>query len=1417
MAHPARHRIAEVIVRSTDGAERRGSGYLVSHNQVLTAAHVVESAASIGVWLGVAASLEPLRGQSVDPARVLLFIDADLALLPVTSESVAADSPPLLGVLERNESAAVHAVAVGCPRFKLRPAPGRSGVQLREVHYALGRIEPGSNVKTGTLEFSVLAGVPSDLEPDLHSPWEGMSGAAVFASSRVIGVVGQHELREADGTLTIRPIAAALERVAEADRWWAALPRPAGAASALDIVKEPTERQLVVGRAQRAARAVAAPVLVAREEEIKWLTAFAVGDERFLWLEGPAFSGKTALLAWVVLHPPEDVDVAACFLRRTTGDADARYLIDVLSRQLSVHADRPHMPTSHPSAERDELLDLLDDAAAAAAQRGRRLLVVVDGLDEDQTAEPGLMIASWLPDQENLPGNVRLLVASRTGVDVPLAPDHALRRCRAGLAPSATAAGLERAAGLELAVARQRGGLLYPVLGTLAAGVGDWTLTELTAALRDQVAHDVLGVEILDTLRSSLSRTVAMDVVDGQAVHIAFAHAALLDEARRLYADDLPTLREVVLKWCHAALLRAESGAALPRYVQRHYVEQLSVQAGWTPLWFDLLRPSWRDHHDASASTYLPLRDDLRRLEGAARAVGLPALVARAAAKAVLAGTSGEIETMSSELAAALVRAGRWSTARALEYLARLENRDERAMAIGVVAPVLGGEAAESALTLYFGLGGHSDDERGCAALGIASLLAAAGDAVRLREFVRSQDNLGASEAGNAAIGALAGVAGQELSYMLQTVAESASALRGLAKGQLARRLGALDGDTRARVEVNLGRSLGRFILDLLEVDLDVTPRVGGALAIALPCLGRDEQLTALERAVWSAIDQWGESELLARVAPYTPLELHELVDSRSAVLAADDWLNLPDRGLVAAGLLRGAEASRRQRLLAELHTGKFVFVSVDDEHEFVRRLAAGGLSVEVLARIKARAADGASGHTTAQSVAVVAPHLPAERLPEALSLCETLEPTWRSRGRAALNVRALEVGRDDLLDLSASRSSDAEQILRLMLEPGPAPGTPEDPWLRSAFTIQLASRGEMSAARCADLLLASLPFMALTEVAAVIRLLPLVEGDAASIIGLVSPERGPLDSGRFVRDVLRAVAERQGIRAIWRSVESGDSQFRLHAATACGYELATDNPERFRRMLDQHPYPTQITAALAAHLGDSERALDQVCEQLSVGELGEGQIDGLRVLEALPPGLRTVVLERVLNDDYLTGRRGYVSDYEWAMTRLSRLAHSLSLRQVDLVEEAIPSGMGSGPRSTLRAALARRRAALQDLDGFERTWRTIASTELRARTLFVALGRYPDPQLPRWLDLSLSFDPRIFSGLRALLWSLGANRFNQLPPALAAEMAGSWLDVATYKQPGEFFTDLLGLVPLLGVATGVDVAQELRAYLVTV
>ena len=331
MDHPAQARVAEIMVAriGRTGEERtQGSGYLVSPGWVLTACHVVADAASVGVWLGAPPELVSQAGVAVDVGRVLTVPAADLALLPLGRPAPdPLGEPALFGRLDRDPGPPVPVAAAGCPRFKLRPAPARPGVLLRELDYAIGSIAALSDAKTGRFAFVVDVAPGLDPEPDKHSPWEGMSGAAVWASGRLIGVIGQHHPQEGLATLTVCPVEQLFGCAPEdqLEAWHAALPQLPATAGNLWLATPPTVRKIVEARARQAAEAFSPRVLIGRGAELAALEEFTASDMRWRWIQGDAFAGKTALLAWFALHPPERVDVAACFLRRASGDDTAEY------------------------------------------------------------------------------------------------------------------------------------------------------------------------------------------------------------------------------------------------------------------------------------------------------------------------------------------------------------------------------------------------------------------------------------------------------------------------------------------------------------------------------------------------------------------------------------------------------------------------------------------------------------------------------------------------------------------------------------------------------------------------------------------------------------------------------------------------------------------------------------------------------------------------------------------------------------------------------------------------------------------------------------------------------------------------------------------------------------------------------------
>ncbi|AWW38915.1 effector-associated domain 2-containing protein [Streptomyces cadmiisoli] len=218
-------RAAEVLVRAAgpDPARgRRGSGYRVGPAFVLTAAHVVRTGGPPPDEVRVRFEADRADEWTAAARVVLASEKADVALLEITGpvppgvHAVPA-GPPAYGAVPDTDDL-LPCSALGFPRFKLREDRMRrlddgSPSQYRDSCHATGMISVLSNRREGTLELAV--GPPSaDPEPD-RSPWEGMSGAAVWHDGTLVGLVSAHHRTDGLGRL-------AAVRV---DRWYDLLPR----------------------------------------------------------------------------------------------------------------------------------------------------------------------------------------------------------------------------------------------------------------------------------------------------------------------------------------------------------------------------------------------------------------------------------------------------------------------------------------------------------------------------------------------------------------------------------------------------------------------------------------------------------------------------------------------------------------------------------------------------------------------------------------------------------------------------------------------------------------------------------------------------------------------------------------------------------------------------------------------------------------------------------------------------------------------------------------------------------------------------------------------------------------------------------------------------------------------------------------
>ncbi|MFE3195487.1 hypothetical protein ACFXHA_41250 [Nocardia sp. NPDC059240] len=220
--------------------------------------------------------------------------------------------------------------------------------------------------------------------------------------------------------------------------------------------------------------------LIDRAAELAELAEFCAGEESYVWWQAGPWAGKTALMSWFALHPPAGVRVVSFFITsRLAAQDDHHAFTDAVLEQLSALLPDQADAVTHATGNRDSVrMHLLELAAQRAAEDGGRIVLLVDGLDEDR-GRPS--IASLLPKRPG-PG-LRVIVAGRENPGLPLdvVPVHPLHDCsRRELDPAATAFDIRRAARLEL-------------LGLLDRSVVDQEVLGLVTA-----AHGLTGSEIED-------------------------------------------------------------------------------------------------------------------------------------------------------------------------------------------------------------------------------------------------------------------------------------------------------------------------------------------------------------------------------------------------------------------------------------------------------------------------------------------------------------------------------------------------------------------------------------------------------------------------------------------------------------------------------------------------------------------------------------------------------------------------------------------------------------------------------------------------------------------------------------------------------------------------------------------------------
>ena len=517
----------------------------------------------------------------------------DLAVVTISEDATAGREcePARFGRIS-DCAASLVVEAFGFPLFKLRATPGGAdqGAVFRDFEQAGGHAPVAANRRQGTLAVYLDDPPPSQPPWGDPSPWEGMSGGPVWAAGRIVGVVAEHHPSEGTGRLTARRIDRLYEELSALDLGvLVELLGLAATASGLpDVV--PVEQGQVVRSAYLAqVRDIAPDLLIGRESELAELAEFCAGADPYAWWQAGAWAGKSALASWFVIHPPAGADVVSFFITgRLYGQADSAAFLDAMIEQLN--ALYPAGGGSPAGARVGAWWDLLNWAAAQAGERARRLVVVVDGLDEDDAgATPSRgrpSIASLLPRRP--PPNVRFIVTSRPDPGLPddLPIGHPLRTCTLHPLPvSWVAEDLELRAKQELRDLLSGDQIAIDVVGYIAGAGGGLTRSDLSALTGappyelDPVLRGVFG--------RSLSTRASTDARDSQAdpatrVYL-FAHETLRVTAEVQLGSELVRYRQRVREWIdsYASVGWPDS---TPGYAIRSYPGLLTATADVTQL-----------------------------------------------------------------------------------------------------------------------------------------------------------------------------------------------------------------------------------------------------------------------------------------------------------------------------------------------------------------------------------------------------------------------------------------------------------------------------------------------------------------------------------------------------------------------------------------------------------------------------------------------------------------------------------------------------------------------------------------------------------------------------------------------------------------------------------------------------------------
>jgi len=327
--------------------------------------------------------------------------------------------------------------------------------------------------------------------------------------------------------------------------------------------------------------------LFQRDNELKALEEICKNELGYFSVEAEAYTGKSALLSWFFQHPPKDIWIVGYFLIRRIGKASSEQFEKAIKLQLINIILLSSIEKQYNKLEEKTIVQLLEEATEVAQNFEKKLVLVVDGLDEEVKTNYGKQCVLDLLPRENI-FNLIIILSCRPNPDVfdNLESDHAAKKRKIyNLSQSQYVKDIQIKAQAELQELYEDE-KFKKIIALLAVSRGALTISDLYMLTNEIYWIDIKN--ILSGFKGRIFMTITPEsgvtMMEGKEKGYTFAHDTLQEQALNdLVGSNANLYVEMLNRWCEN-YQEQKWPLETPIYLITDYLRLLAYNAQWNSL-----------------------------------------------------------------------------------------------------------------------------------------------------------------------------------------------------------------------------------------------------------------------------------------------------------------------------------------------------------------------------------------------------------------------------------------------------------------------------------------------------------------------------------------------------------------------------------------------------------------------------------------------------------------------------------------------------------------------------------------------------------------------------------------------------------------------------------------------------------------